>query len=115
MPDLLTFSDRIYVDPVMLGIFVMGLIVITVMVMTFRHNLKRADDGFAEFPVILTILLGEVFFSHILLFTLALYPQDELRLSELEIGILMSASIAVAMASIALAGARKSHVLRQLT
>lgn len=115
MPDLLTFSDRIYVDPVMLGIFVMGLIVITVMVMTFRHNLKRADEGFAEFPVILTILLGEVFFSHILLFTLALYPQDELRLSELEIGILMSASIAVAMASIALAGARKSHVLRQLT
>ncbi len=115
MPDLLTFSDHIHMDPVMAGIFVMGLIVITVMAMTFRHNLRQAGNGVAEFPVILTILLGEVFFSHILLFTLSLYPHDELRLSEFEIGILMLGALAAASASVALAGAKTSRTFRQLT
>ena len=52
MPDLLTFSDRIYVDPVMLGIFLMGLAIVTVMVMTFRHNLRQAGNGIGDFPAI---------------------------------------------------------------
>ncbi|MDF1678990.1 PAS domain-containing sensor histidine kinase [Ponticaulis sp.] len=115
MPDLLTFSDRIYVDPVMLGIFLMGLAIVTVMVMTFRHNLRQAGNGVGDFPAILTILLGQVIFSHTLLFTLALYPHEQIRLTEVEIGVLMLGSICAAAVSVWLAGGRSAQRLRPYT
>ncbi len=115
MPDLLPFSDRIYVDPLMLGIFLMSLVSMSVMALTFRHNLRQAGNGVGDFPLILTILLGHVIFSHTLLFTLALYSQDQIHLSEVDIGLILLLSIGTAGTSVWMAGSPAALKFRLFT
>ncbi|MAK60331.1 MAG: hypothetical protein CMK09_05085 [Ponticaulis sp.] len=94
------------------AIFLAGCAILIVMGLSFEKAFSKVMAGRTVFPIILTILLAQIFFSHTVLSLLVFQSPEQVKLAEGEIITLMIASFGCAALTFLLNGQRRFKLVR---
>ena len=90
-------------DPLLIAVIAMQISVIVFMAFAFRRNVRNSANGVGPYPIILTILLAEVLFGHVMISMLLFHPAEQIRMSEIDIMVSVGGAIALAAMMIRIA------------
>ena len=78
------------------AVFLAGCAILAFIGLSFRNSLAKVRSGRSGFPIILTILLGQVVFSHLILSLIVFRADAHVKLAEGEVlGLLVAALLCI--------------------